>query len=48
MEVKGAYTTIKDFLFTYKECKIVSSFSNADENQWSFESERTIKIPDYQ
>ena len=48
MEVKGAYTTIQDFLFTYKECKIVSSFSNADENQWSFETERTIKIPDYQ
>lgn len=48
MEVKGAYTTIKDFLHTYKECKIISSFSGTEDNQWSFESERIIKIPDYQ
>ena len=48
MEVKGAYTTIIDFLSTYKECKIVSSFSNTQENQWSFEANRVIKIPDYQ
>ena len=51
MDVKGAYTTIKDFLFTYKECKIISSFSSSDnnqDNQWSFEADRTIKIPDYQ
>ncbi len=48
MEVKGAYTTIIEFLSTYKECKIVSSFSHANENQWSFEANRVIKIPDYQ
>ncbi len=48
MDVKGAYTTIEDFLSTYKECKIVSSFSNDEKNQWSFEAGRTIKIPDYQ
>ncbi len=48
MEIKGAYTTIIDFLSTYKECKIVSSFSHTNENQWSFEANRVIKIPDYQ
>lgn len=48
MDVKGAYTTIKEFLFTFESCEVFSSFSNDQQSRWSFQAGREIIIPDYQ
>ena len=48
MDVKGAYTTIKEFLFTCESCEVLSSFSNDQQSRWSFQAGREIIIPDYQ
>ena len=48
MDVKGAYTTIKEFLFTCDQCDVLSSFSNSQQAQWCFQANREIIIPDYQ
>lgn len=48
LKVRGAYMTIKDFLYTYQKGMIYTEKGNGTQDSWYLEEKRKIIIPDYQ
>ncbi len=48
MRVRGAYMTIKEFLYTYKEGIIYTEQGPAAQDKWGLAAGRKLIIPDYQ
>ena len=48
MRVRGAYMTIKEFLYTYKEGFIYTDTGNGEQDEWCLKANRKLIIPDYQ
>ena len=48
MRVRGAYMTIKEFLYTYKEGFIYTDTGSGEQDKWCLKADRKLIIPDYQ
>ena len=48
MRVRGAYMTIKEFLYTYKKGFIYTDTGNSEQDEWCLKANRKLIIPDYQ
>lgn len=48
MKVRGAYMTIKEFLYTYKEGVVYAGKGNEEQDTWRLKAGRKLIIPDYQ
>lgn len=48
MKVRGAYMTLKEFLFTYKKGVVYTEKGNGIQDSWNLDENRELIIPDYQ
>ena len=48
MRVRGAYMTVKEFLYTYRQGIVYSEKGNGVQDSWNLEKKRRLIIPDYQ
>ena len=48
MKMHGAYMTLENFLYTYKEGVVYSQKGDGTSDHWNLEANRRIIIPDYQ
>ena len=48
MKVRGAYMTLKEFLFTYKKGAVYTEKGDGAQDSWYLDENRELIIPDYQ
>lgn len=48
LKVRGAYMSLKEFLFTYKKGVVYTEKGNGAQDSWNLDENRELIIPDYQ